>query len=94
MCGEAWETEYIFLTIAALGGVHQAMLMLTTGDKTDVTRGLDTKVIAIQTYTEALQMISEEALETERSPDIFIGALVLLAYLEVTNTQPDTPDAC
>ncbi|KIW72680.1 hypothetical protein PV04_00858 [Phialophora macrospora] len=83
LCEEAWEVEYIFLTIAALGGIHRAVLLMSTPDRLEISRGLDTKVIAAQTYTEALQQISELSQpQVENSLDIFVGALVILAYFE------------
>jgi hypothetical protein len=88
LCGEAWETEYLFLTIAALGGLHRAVLMMSTSSQNDIDRGLDTKVIAVQTYTEALHMISEDLQGVQSPMDVFVGALVLLAYFEVRATGP------
>jgi hypothetical protein len=85
LCEEAWGTEYVFLAIAALGGVHRAVLMMSTLSNHDKNRGLDSKVIAVQTYTEALKQISEQPQETELWPDVFVGALVLLAYFEVSS---------
>ncbi|KAJ9601879.1 hypothetical protein H2200_013628 [Cladophialophora chaetospira] len=93
LCEEAWDIEYIFLTIAALGGVHRAVLMMSTPSKHDTSRGLDTKVIAVQTYTEALQRISELSLKTDDSLDVFVAALVLLAYFEVVFLFGNIPAA-
>ena len=86
LCEEAWGTEYIFFTIVALGGVHRAVLMMSTPSNHDTNRGLDSKVIAVKTYTEALQRISERP-QPEPEPDIFIGGLVLLAYFEVNTVR-------
>lgn len=86
LCEEAWETEYIFLTISALGGIHRAMLMMSTPSQNDMDRGLDTKIIAVQTYTEVIEQISER--EAENSLDLFVGTLVLLAYFEVRCILP------
>jgi hypothetical protein len=80
LCDEAWETEYIFLAIAALGGLHRAVLMMAAAKGNDKRRGLDTKVIAVKTYTETLERLSEA--QGSGDGDIFIAALVLLAYFE------------
>ncbi len=58
--------------------------MMSTPSNNDTSRGLDSKVIAVRTYTEALQRISELSQENKTS-DIFVGAFVMLAYFEVFN---------
>ena len=88
LCEEAWETESVFLTIAALGGVHRAVLMMSTTSNHDTSRGLDTKVTAVQTYTKAPQQISEQTPGAKWSLDVFIGTLVLLPYFEVSSYRP------
>jgi hypothetical protein len=84
ICEEAWESEYVFLAVTALGGLHRAVLMMSTASSNDSDRGLDTKVISVQTYTSALEQLSEHMQEAEASLDVLTGVLVLLAYFEVS----------
>lgn len=91
LCEESWETEYIYDTIMALGGLHRGILLLSTSSENDRNRGLDTKVIALQSYTKALQELSEQLPEAEKSLDILVGVFVLLAYFEVCNSRHSSP---
>ncbi|KAK6446731.1 hypothetical protein FP744_10002981 [Trichoderma asperellum] len=50
--------------------------------ESDQDRGLDTKVIAIQAYTFALQELSQYLEEAKKTQDVFIAALILMAYFE------------
>ncbi|KAL3467061.1 hypothetical protein BJX64DRAFT_283789 [Aspergillus heterothallicus] len=81
---EAWASEYVYDAIISLGGIHRAVVMLSQSDELDRTRGVDTKVIAVQAYTSALQGLSEHLGEGE-DMDITIGVLVLFAYFECFN---------
>lgn len=84
VCQEAWGTEYLYLTIIALGGMHRAALMLSMSDENDRNRGLDTKVLALQTHALALKELSSSLQEAENRPHILAGALLLMAYFEVS----------
>jgi hypothetical protein len=89
LCQEAWEVEYIYDTITALGSLHRASLLLVAGgsEKNDnaKSRGADTKVTALQTYTMAIQGLSRRLKSKSEPPssDIVIAVLLLLAYFEV-----------
>ncbi|KAL6694417.1 hypothetical protein J3F84DRAFT_395484 [Trichoderma pleuroticola] len=48
----------------------------------DQDRGLDTKVIAIQAYTFAIQELSSDFEEAKKTQDILIATLILMAYFE------------
>lgn len=49
----------------------------------DQARGLDTKVIAVQGYTQALQELSSQLDEAEKQLEVLSAVLVLMAYFEV-----------
>lgn len=83
LCEEAWIIEYAQHGIQALGCMHRASLMTAMLGENDQNRGLDTKVIAVQAYTKALQELSGCLDEAEKAPDILTAVLVLLAYFEV-----------
>lgn len=84
LCVEAWVLEYAQRTILALGCMHRASLMNAMLGEHDLSRGLDTKVIAIQGYTKALQELSGCLDEAEKGLDILTAVLVLMAYFEVS----------
>ncbi|KAH8669145.1 hypothetical protein BX600DRAFT_267535 [Xylariales sp. PMI_506] len=78
----AWELEYVFEAIIALGTVHRAVLLLSTPRDIDKHRGIDTQVIAAQAYVKAIQSLSASFQDAERSLDTLAAVLVLLAYFE------------
>ncbi|KAL7790904.1 hypothetical protein V8C37DRAFT_383576 [Trichoderma ceciliae] len=82
LCDEAWCIEYAQRGILALGCMHRAALMISMLGENDQDRGLDTKVIAVQAYTQALQELSSRLDEAERSLDVLSAVLVLMAYFE------------
>ncbi|KAL3490558.1 hypothetical protein BJX62DRAFT_238015 [Aspergillus germanicus] len=84
LCEEAWQSELVYDAIVSLGGIHRAVLMLSQPDEVDRTRGVDTKVLAVQTYARALQGLSEYLRKSD-SVVISMGALVLFAYFECFN---------
>jgi hypothetical protein len=96
LCQEAWEVEYIYDTITALGSLHRASLLLVAGGSDEnenenaKSRGADTKVTALQTYTMAIQGLSRRLKSKSDPPssDIVIAVLLLLAYFEVSNARP------
>lgn len=83
LCEAAWETEWVFDTIVALGSMHRAILLLSQQGGNDCQRGLDTKIIAIQTYVRALEGVSDDLERTTNPSPLAIGVLVLMAYIEV-----------
>ncbi|KAK7883429.1 hypothetical protein LTR67_011251 [Exophiala xenobiotica] len=93
LCQEAWEVEYIYDTITALGSLHRASLLLVAGGSDEnenenaKSRGADTKVTALQTYTMAIQGLSRRLKSKSDPPssDIVIAVLLLLAYFECFN---------
>ncbi|KAL2856636.1 hypothetical protein BJY01DRAFT_242683 [Aspergillus pseudoustus] len=84
LCEEAWASEFIYDAIVSLGGIHRAGLMLSQPDEVDQAKGVDTKVIAVQAYTSALQGLSEH-LGNGQEMVITLGVLVLFAYFECFN---------
>ncbi|KAH8806138.1 hypothetical protein F5884DRAFT_737842 [Xylogone sp. PMI_703] len=82
ICEEAWETEYVYDCVMALGGIHRACLLMSMLSENDRVRGLDTKVIALQAYTAALQGLSQQLQVAEKSLHILVGSLLLLAHFE------------
>ncbi|KAF2166472.1 hypothetical protein M409DRAFT_23111 [Zasmidium cellare ATCC 36951] len=82
LCHEAWGCEYVFLGLTALGNMHRAALLLPMPGENDRSRGLDTKVIAFQTYTRALESLSSHIEEAKARPSILVAVLELLAYFE------------
>lgn len=92
LCHEAWTCEYIYLALTALGSMHRAALLLAMPGENDRSRGLDTKVIAVQTYIRALESLSSQIDEAKASPDMLIAVLELLAYFEACSIfPPSTP---
>lgn len=83
LCDAAWEVEYVFDTITALGSMHRAALLLSTPREIDRHRGLDTQVMATQAYVKVLQRLAASLEEAEKSPDILVAVLILLTYFEV-----------
>lgn len=83
ICQEAWENEFLYDTIMAIGGAHRAILMMSSMDETDREGGVDNKVTAVQAYTKALQGLSAHLDEAGRSPELFVAALLLLTWFEV-----------
>src|ERR1700712_5044616 len=78
----AWDTEYVFDAVIALGIMHRAVLMLS--DPSNKWMGLDNKVVAFQIYATALRKLSEECGKTSGLPsEMLIAALLLLTYFEV-----------
>lgn len=87
LCEAAWEMEWVFDTIIALGSMHRATLLLSQKGGNDRHRGLDTKVIAIQTYIRALEGLSACMAGTKNPTPLAVGVLVLMAYIEVCCNQ-------
>lgn len=83
MCEAAWEAEWVFDTIVALGSMHRAALLLSKSDGGDRDRGLDSKIVAIQTYIRALEGVSRDLNETKCPTPLAVGVLILMAYIEV-----------
>lgn len=83
LCEAAWETEWVFDTIVAIGSMHRAALLLSKQGGSDRDRGLDTKIVAIQTYIRALEGVSSDLSQTKSPTPLAVGVLVLMAYIEV-----------
>ncbi|KAJ5182498.1 hypothetical protein N7492_000114 [Penicillium capsulatum] len=82
VCQEAWEVEYVFEAIVALGSMHRATLLLSQESEGDRDRGFDTKVIALQIYSSALKGISDTLANRQISTALLLGVLILFAYVE------------
>lgn len=83
LCEAAWETEWVFDAIVALGSIHRAALLLSGKGSSDRDRGFDTKIVAIQTYIRALEGVSRDISEKSRATPLAVGVLILMAYIEV-----------
>lgn len=77
----AWIYEYVYDVVLALGTVHRSSLFLAL--PYERWKGLDTKVIALQMYGNALQQLSGEFSLGKRCMDLQVGVLLLLVYFEV-----------
>jgi hypothetical protein len=78
----AWDTEYVFDAVIALGIMHRAVIMLS--DPSDKWRGLDNKVVAFQIYAGVLKNVSEKCGEAPgRQSETLVAVLLLLTYFEV-----------
>jgi hypothetical protein len=84
LCEAAWETEWVFDAIVALGSMHRAALLLSQQGRNDRDRGLDTKIVAIQIYIRALEGVSGDLARTQTPAPLAVGVLVLMAYIEVS----------
>ncbi|KAJ5601776.1 hypothetical protein N7510_011310 [Penicillium lagena] len=82
ICQEAWEVEYIYDALVALGSMHRATLLLSQKTENDRHRGLDTKVIAIRAYANALQGVSDNLASNQIPMALLLGVLILFAYVE------------
>lgn len=83
LCEEAWGVEYLFKMFSSPGSIHRAALMMSMPGEKYQGRGLDTKVIAIQSYTYTLQELSLYFEDAKKMQDVFIATLILMAYFEV-----------
>lgn len=83
ICQEAWENEFLYDTIMAVGGAHRAILMMSSMNEIDREGGVDNKVTAVQAYTKTLQGLSAHLDDAGRSPELFVGTLLLLTWFEV-----------
>jgi hypothetical protein len=88
LCEAAWETEWIFDAIVALGSMHRATLLFSKQDGSDRDRGLDTKIAAIQTYIRALEGVSREMNQSKNPTPLAVGVMILMAYIEVCRESP------
>lgn len=84
---ESFESECIFDLLVSLGTLHRATLLNSLDGDNDRSRGLDTQVIAVQTYIHALQGLAQEFNEIKKNPSILSGTLILFAYFEVSITS-------
>ncbi|KAL6903195.1 hypothetical protein GGI43DRAFT_433266 [Trichoderma evansii] len=82
LCEEGWGIEYLYMMFSSLGSMHRAVLMMSMPGESDQDRGLDTKVIAIQSYTFALQELSRYLEDAKKTQEVFIATLILMAYFE------------
>lgn len=83
LCEAAWETEWVFDAIVALGSIHRAVLLLSQEGGNCRDRGLDTKITAIQTYIRALEGLSADLALAQSPTPLAVGTMVLMAYIEV-----------
>lgn len=83
VCQEAWGVEYVFDAVVALGCMHRATLLLSQQTESDRDHGFDTKVSAIQMYSNALKGVSDSLASTQISMPLLLGVLILFAYTEV-----------
>jgi hypothetical protein len=81
---EAWGCNYLYLTLVALGNSHRAALMTVADSERDRANGLDTKITAVQFYTEALRGLAEHLDKAKQTPVLLVANLCLMAYFEVS----------
>lgn len=82
----AWDTEFVYDAVVALGTMHRAVLLLSKPN--DKWRGLDTKVIAFQAYGNALRQISGlYGKYNSQYLEMMIAVLLLLTYFEVIHSH-------
>ncbi|PVI04058.1 hypothetical protein DM02DRAFT_669420 [Periconia macrospinosa] len=79
---EVWNCEYLYLTIVGLGNIHRAALMTASRDERAKANGLDTKIAAVQIYTQTLQKLSNNLEEAKETPTLLVATLCLMAYFE------------
>jgi hypothetical protein len=85
LCQEAWGSEYIYLTLTALGCLHRSVLTCSqSGGVCDNKSGLDIKITAVQIYTQALQELASHIEEVKATPRLLVGVLCLMAYFEAS----------
>ena len=84
----AWTYEFVYDAVFTLGTAHRATLFLS--QLYERWKGLDTKVIALQTYGDALQRLSGEFKSSKQCMDIQVGILLLLEYFEVCSGRSAT----
>ncbi|KAK6815305.1 hypothetical protein RU639_008720 [Aspergillus parasiticus] len=82
VCQEAWGIEYVFDAVVALGCMHRATLLLSQQTESDRDHGFDTKVIAVQMYSNALKGVSDSLACTQISMALLLAVLILFAYTE------------
>ena len=99
LCQEAWGSEYVHLTLTALGNLHRAVIMMAACEETVQQAGLNEKLSAVQQYTQALQELAHHLDDARSVPKALVGALCLMAYFEVSLriamvrvANPDSPD--
>lgn len=90
LCGKAWELEYVYDAIIALGTVHRAVILMSGKGRTDAMRGRDTAVVAAQAYIEALEKLAR-VFEDQLADSITVAVLLLLALFEVSVQAQDPP---
>jgi len=74
--------------MTALENLHRAVLMISSKEEITQTSGLDTKIHAVQTYTQALQELSNQIDEAKKTPDVLVAVFCLMAYFEVSDLLP------
>ncbi|PYH48155.1 Zn(II)2Cys6 transcription factor domain-containing protein [Aspergillus saccharolyticus JOP 1030-1] len=91
VCEIAWEVEGLLDVVVAIGGVHRATLLMGAAEVwegvdggegkgaagNDRVRGLDVRVIAVQRYVGALQVVGEWV-----SGEVLVAGLVGLGWFE------------
>lgn len=99
LCQEGWGSEYVHLTLTALGNLHRAVIMMTAPDETVQEGGLDEKLSAVQQYTQAFQELATHLNDAKHAPEVLVGVLCFMAYFEVRLevatfriTDYDSPD--
>lgn len=99
LCQEAWGSEYVHLTLTALGNLHRAVIMMASCEETVQQAGLNEKLSAVQQYTQALQEMADHLDDARSVPKVLVGVLCLMAYFEVSLqvavvriTNPKSPD--
>jgi hypothetical protein len=83
LCQEAWGSEYVHLTLTSLGNLHRAVNLMTAREDAVQQSGLNEKLSAVQQYTQALQELANHLDDAKCIPEVLVGVLCLMAYIEV-----------
>lgn len=99
LCQEAWGSEYVHLTLTSLGNLHRAVNLMTAREDAVQQSGLNEKLSAVQQYAQALQELANHFHDAKCIPEVLVGVLCLMAYIEVSlriamfcTTNGDSPD--
>jgi hypothetical protein len=80
---KAWEFQYIFDAVIALGAMHRAVLLL--GENNTRTLGVETQIFAFEAYGKALNHVHQICTdEMDLDREMLVVTLILFTYFEVS----------
>ena len=89
----AWELEFVFDAVVALGSMHRAVLLLSESN----TRALvvDTQILAFEAYGNALKEVHQICADDGNlNHEVLIATLILFTYFEVRYEGEIRTTAC